>query len=154
MQTPHRRMEQPTNATRARAATYYDLLQVSQRARPEGVRAAYRRLAQRYHPDKMPGNADAERVMAALNEAYAVLSDPQQRAHYDDQIAQARSQRRRARERMRANLDDPGAAWPWYLLFATLAFATAAVGVAVYKNYVPGASSGSPSALIQAAPRR
>ncbi|WP_145979564.1 DnaJ domain-containing protein [Ramlibacter tataouinensis] len=125
----------------AETATYYDILQVSRRARPEGVRAAYRRLAQRYHPDKMPGNADAQRVMAALNEAYAVLSDPQQRARYDQVIAQAQSQRRLARQHLLERLDDPGAAWPWYLLLATVAFCTAAVGVVAYKNYVPGAST-------------
>jgi len=136
----------------AEAATYYDLLQVSRRARPEGVRAAYRRLAQRYHPDKMPGNANAVRVMAALNEAYAVLSDPQQRARYDEQIAQAQALRQRAHARMLARLDDPGATWPWYLLFATLVFAASAVGVAVYKNYVPGASMAAP--MVQTAARR
>jgi curved DNA-binding protein CbpA len=134
----------------AEAVTYYDLLRVSHRARPEGVRAAYRRLAQRYHPDKMPSNPDAQRVMAALNEAYAVLSDPQQRARYDQSIAQAKLQRRRTHEHMLARLDDPGAAWPWYLLFATTAFTAAAVGIAVYKNYVPGASSAMPSASKQA----
>jgi DnaJ-class molecular chaperone len=137
----------------AEAANYYDILQVSQGAHPEGVRAAYRRLAQRYHPDKMPGNAaaDAQRVMAALNEAYAVLSDPQQRARYDQCIAEANLQRRRAHERMLARLDDPGAAWPWYLLFATMTFATTAIGIAVYKNYVPGASAAAPTQSVQAA---
>src|SRR5688572_29552064 len=71
-------------------ATYYDLLKVDRKAAPERVRAAYRSLAQRYHPDKRPGNADAIRVMAALNEAYAVLSDPQKRARYDRSIDGAR----------------------------------------------------------------
>lgn len=125
----------------AQAATYYDLLRVSRRERPDGVRVAYRRLAQKYHPDKMPGNADAQRVMAALNEAYAVLSDPRRRALYDQRIADAQLARRRAHLRLLAQLDDPGAAWPWYLLFATIAFATMAIGVSVYRNYVPGASA-------------
>lgn len=117
----------------AQAATYYELLGVSRRARPESVRSAYRRLAQRYHPDKMPGNARAEQVMAALNEAYAVLSDPQQRARYDEHMEPPR---------VRVTpTDDPGAAWPWYLILATVIFAAAAVGVSLYKNYVPGASS-------------
>jgi DnaJ-domain-containing protein 1 len=125
----------------AQAATYYEILGVSRRARPDSVRSAYRRLAQRYHPDKMPGNAQAERVMAALNEAYAVLSDPQQRARYDAWIAEANESRRRAHESYLQRLDDPGAAWPWYLLFATITFCAATIGVTVYKNYVPGASS-------------
>jgi curved DNA-binding protein CbpA len=134
-----------------RVATYYDILRVSPCTRPDVLRASYRRLAQRFHPDKMPGNADAERVMAALNEAYAVLSDPQQRARYDELIAEARSRRQLADERMLAHLDDPGAAWPWYLLFATAAFATMAIGIAVYKNYVPGASTAAAATSVQTA---
>lgn len=129
----------------AQAATYYDLLGVSCRARPDSVRAAYRKLAQQYHPDKMPGKAGAEHVMAALNEAYAVLSDPQQRARYDEHIELARQSQLRSRQRAHesfiARLEDPGAAWPWYLLFATITFCAVAIGFTVYKNYVPGASS-------------
>ena len=125
----------------APTASYYELLGVGRRARPDSVRLAYRRLAQQYHPDKMPGNADAERVMAALNEAYSVLSDPRQRARYDEHIGQSLASRRRAHESFVARLEDPGAAWPWYLLFATITFCAATIGVTVYKNYVPGASS-------------
>jgi len=124
----------------AQAATYYELLGVSRRARSDSVRSAYRRLAQRYHPDKMPGNASAQQVMAALNEAYAVLSDPQQRARYDERIGQPRELQRQTRESVIA-LEDPGAAWPWYLLFATITFCAVAIGVPLYKNYVPGASA-------------
>jgi curved DNA-binding protein CbpA len=125
----------------AQAATYYEILGVSRRARPDRVRSAYRRLAQQYHPDKMPGNANAQHVMAAVNEAYAVLSDPDRRARYDERIESARARTRLAHERFIARLDDPGAAWPWYLVLATIMFATAAVGISVYKNYVPGATS-------------
>jgi curved DNA-binding protein CbpA len=123
----------------AQAATYYELLGVSRRARPDSVRSAYRRLAQQYHPDKMPGNANAQQVMAALNEAYAVLSDPKQRADYDERIGQSLQSRRLAHESFLARLEDPGAAWPWFLLFATITFCTLTIGVTVYKNYVPGA---------------
>jgi curved DNA-binding protein CbpA len=90
--------------------------------------------------------------MAALNEAYAVLSDPQQRAHYDQRIARASLERRRSHERLLARLDDYGATWPWLLLFATVAFVTLAIGIAVYKNHVPGASAAAPiSATIKPA---
>ncbi len=119
------------------AATYYDLLGVNRRAQPASVRSAYRRLAQRYHPDKMPGNAQAEQVMAALNQAYAVLSDPEQRAEYDSQIQELEQSRRRSQEIFAERLEDPGAAWPWYLLFATITFCAAVIGVTVYFNYVP-----------------
>jgi hypothetical protein len=118
------------------SATYYDILRVSRRAAPEGVRTAYRRLAQKYHPDKLPGNADAVRIMAMLNEAYGVLSDTERRAHYDRRIADERVQR--TLPGRTAMADVPTAAWPWYLLFATIAFAAVAIGTVVYKAVVPG----------------
>ena len=118
-------------------ATYYDILRVGRGADPEGVRIAYRRLAQKYHPDKLPNNADAVRVMAMLNEAYAILSDPDQRARYDRRVEDAQAGARRAKRRA-APADVPTAAWPWYLLFATMAFAAATFGTALYKTLVPG----------------
>src|SRR3954465_5634096 len=69
--------------------TYYDVLQVERDASPERVRAAYRKLAQKYHPDKMPGNANAVRAMAAINAAYEVLSDQHRRAEHDLWIRRA-----------------------------------------------------------------
>lgn len=115
-----------------RALTYYDILRVNPRAEPDRVRRAYRRLAQQYHPDKMPGNAQAAALMAELNEAYAVLSDPQQRARYDEHLDAIRTSRRLAHERFVARLEDMGPAWPWYLLFATITFAAAAVSVSMW----------------------
>jgi curved DNA-binding protein CbpA len=127
------------------ASTHYDLLGVSPGARHDSVRSAYRRLAQRYHPDKMPGNPRAQQVMAALNEAYTVLSDPHQRAEYDEFVRTSDlarlAEEQRAYESFRERLDDQGAAWPWYLLFATITFCAAVVGVTIYFNYVPGASA-------------
>jgi hypothetical protein len=71
--------------------THYDNLKVTRKAPPEVVRAAYRVLAQRYHPDVNP-SPDAARIMKAINVAYAVLSDPQRRAEHDawikDQLIQ------------------------------------------------------------------
>lgn len=120
-------------------ATYYDILRVGRGADPEGVRTAYRKLAQKYHPDKLPNNScDAVRVMAMLNEAYAVLSDPDQRARYDRRIGDAQAGARGARRRATAPVDVPAASWPWYLLFATMAFAAATFGTALYKTLVPG----------------
>jgi tetratricopeptide (TPR) repeat protein len=63
---------------------YYEILQVSSRADPDVVQAAYRRLALKFHPDR---NSDrlAHQHMSLLNEAFAVLSDPARRAAYDGQ---------------------------------------------------------------------
>ena len=120
------------------SATYYDILRVSRRAAPEGVRTAYRKLAQQYHPDKLPGNTDAVRIMAMLNEAYGVLSDAERRAHYDRRIADERACAQRRLRRRFAPVQVPTAAWPWYLLFATVAFSFAAIGTVLYKTVVPG----------------
>lgn len=63
---------------------YYATLGVLPSAEDVVIRAAYRALAQRYHPDRAAHDApDANRRMAELNEAYAVLSDPETRRSYD-----------------------------------------------------------------------
>lgn len=51
------------------------------------IKAAYRSLSAKYHPDKNPGDARCVRIMAIINEAYAVLSDPVRRKQHDDWIA-------------------------------------------------------------------
>ncbi|MBB6097554.1 molecular chaperone DnaJ [Deinobacterium chartae] len=61
---------------------YYELLGVSRDASPEEIKRAYRALALKYHPDRNK-EADAQERFAAINNAYAVLSDPEKRAHYD-----------------------------------------------------------------------
>ncbi len=60
----------------------YAILQVSPHSEPEVIQAAYRQLARKYHPDHHP-DPRATEWMKALNAAYAVLADPQQRAAYD-----------------------------------------------------------------------
>lgn len=69
------------------APSPYDTLQVSPSASPEVIRAAYRAMVQRHHPDRHPDQPDAASRTAALNAAYAVLSDPQLRQAYDRQHA-------------------------------------------------------------------
>lgn len=67
-------------------ATLYDTLEVSPRACPQVIRAAYRSLAQCNHPDKQAGSDAASERQARINHAYAVLSDPAQRLRYDQTI--------------------------------------------------------------------
>jgi curved DNA-binding protein len=62
---------------------YYETLGVSRSASADEIRAAYRKLALKYHPDRNPGNKQAEDKFKEMNEAYQVLSDPQKRARYD-----------------------------------------------------------------------
>ncbi|HEX7005414.1 MAG TPA: molecular chaperone DnaJ [Trueperaceae bacterium] len=62
---------------------YYQLLGVDRAADNSQIKAAYRKLALRYHPDRNPGDREAEEKFKAINEAYAVLSDPQKRSRYD-----------------------------------------------------------------------
>ena len=63
------------------AADYYEILQISPNAEPETVHRVFRLLAQRFHPDNTETGNDAQ--FRLLNDAYRVLSDPEQRARYD-----------------------------------------------------------------------
>jgi hypothetical protein len=67
--------------------THYDNLKVSRMAPQEVIRAAYKALSQKYHPDKNPGDEKAARIMAILNGAYDTLSDTQRRKEHDEWIA-------------------------------------------------------------------
>ena len=62
---------------------YYELLEVERTADDAALKASYRKLAMKYHPDKNPGCGDSEARFKAISEAYDVLKDPQKRAAYD-----------------------------------------------------------------------
>lgn len=143
----------PSNV-RATVPTYYDILQIGRDAPAGDIRAAYRRMAQRYHPDKSPDNPYAPRVMAHLNKAYEVLSDPQRREKHDRWIAR--------KEALRAGQAQPGTGrlsrpaplpqlqerlprWPWYLLFATISCAVLSIGTVAYRSALPARSAMAPS---------
>ena len=63
-------------------ADYYEILHVHPSAHPDVIQAAYRRLALLYHPDRNP-SPEATDLMAQLNRAYEILTDPEKRAEYD-----------------------------------------------------------------------
>ena len=62
---------------------YYEVLGVARDATPEQLKAAYRKLAMQYHPDRNNGDKGAEERFKEVGEAYSVLSDPQKRQRYD-----------------------------------------------------------------------
>ena len=62
---------------------YYEVLGVSKTATPEEIKKAYRKKAIQYHPDKNPGDKEAEEKFKEAAEAYDVLSDSEKRAKYD-----------------------------------------------------------------------
>ncbi len=65
------------------AQDYYALLGVAKDADAVVIKSAYRKLAMKFHPDRNPGNAEAEKKFKEIGEAYEVLSDEQKRAAYD-----------------------------------------------------------------------
>ncbi|MEZ5708672.1 MAG: molecular chaperone DnaJ [Blastomonas sp.] len=62
---------------------YYELLGVSRTADDREIKSAYRKLAMQYHPDRNPGDAEAEARFKSISQAYDCLKDPQKRAAYD-----------------------------------------------------------------------
>ena len=64
-------------------ASYYEILEVEKNASGEAIKKAYRKKAMKYHPDRNPGDPEAEMRFKEAAEAYEVLSDPQKRRIYD-----------------------------------------------------------------------
>ncbi len=62
---------------------YYEILSVGKNSTTDEIKTSYRKLAMKYHPDKNPGNAEAEEKFKELAEAYEILSDPNKRQRYD-----------------------------------------------------------------------
>lgn len=83
---------------------YYKVLGVSKTADEKEIKSAFRKLAQRYHPDKNPGDKAAEDKFKDINEAYEVLGDAQKRSRYD-QLGSSYSQWERSGK--------PGGGFDW-----------------------------------------
>ena len=92
--TPRTRANTAMPTSLLQEASLYEILEVSPRARPAVIRAAYRSLVLEYHPDRNCGDPEAAERMAVINNAYAVLADPLQRAQYDQQLGMPAVERR------------------------------------------------------------
>ena len=81
--------------------THYDTLMVSRNVSPEVIRAAFKSLCQKYHPDRNT-HPDADRILQQFNESYTLLSDPIARSRYDRLLAEydySRTENRSGREK-------------------------------------------------------
>ena len=68
---------------------YYEVLEIDRNASAEEIKKAYRRQAVKYHPDKNPGDKDAEELFKEISEAYEILADPAKKQRYDQYGHQA-----------------------------------------------------------------
>ena len=62
---------------------YYEVLGLSKGASESEIKSAFRKMALKYHPDRNPGDKEAEEKFKEVNEAYGILSDPEKKAKYD-----------------------------------------------------------------------
>ena len=125
--------------------SHYEILSVPTDATSGVLRQAYRRAAQRHHPDRSAGDPGAQRRMAHINEAYAVLSHPQRRASYDRWMRACAARRAADAALAAARPSRFAASWPWGLVAATMAFSLFTVGTAVYKSATPAIAAPAPS---------
>lgn len=97
--------------------THYEKLNVSRWATPVEIRTAYKRLAQKHHPDRHQGSQESVNVMVALNEAYSTLMNSAKRMAYDSWLeTQAHLARREVFGAGRSSDSKPGeeGASKWY----------------------------------------
>lgn len=114
--------------------THYDTLEISPKASADVVRAAYRSLIQRFHPDRNAGDDAAAERAVAITRAYEVLSNAASRGAYDEQLRAAaegpmrspasrssdRAPSRPSRPSRRADAGDTGVSWRWTALAAVV----------------------------------
>lgn len=99
---------------------YYEILEVSPKASQEVIKAAYKSLMQRYHPDRNPDNAAAAEHSVLVVQAYEVLSDSGKRAVYDSELKLQSESLNSVQVRARnilasASLDDRDSGTRWWL---------------------------------------
>jgi curved DNA-binding protein len=116
---------------------YYEILGVQKSATEDDVKKAYRKLALKYHPDRNPGNKQAEEQFKEINEAYAVLSDKEKRKEFDTYGMNGFQQRYSQEDIYRGfNIGD---------LFKDLGFGTGDIYSMIFgrQQHQPGGQAGS-----------
>ena len=117
---------------------HYATLRLDVKASPQRVRMAYRRMAQKYHPDKHPGRGDLADRMARINQAYAALSDPEQRAAYDARLAQEGTvPPPRSRATAMATFVQDRFGWSGWLLLAIASITVLTLGFVLLRMAAP-----------------
>jgi DnaJ-class molecular chaperone len=89
--------------------THYDNLKVARDAPPEVIRAAYKTLCHKFHPDRNSGSQRATQAFQLITQAYVVLSDPDRRAQHDAWITQREAERAPGAHRVTTNASVPNA---------------------------------------------
>lgn len=92
----------------ARVHTHYDNLKVARDAPPEVIRAAYKTLSQKHHPDRNGNSKEAIRIIQLINTAYEVLSDPVRRKEHDEWIARTEREQDQDPVRNEERMHSPG----------------------------------------------
>lgn len=128
---------------------YYEILEVSEHASSDVIKAAYKSLMQRYHPDRNPGNAQAAMHAARVVQAYEMLSDTSQRVAYDIELKRSlanlhsfpgKSRDAPARRAVAGNDDTPH----WYVwVFITL------IALSIWYIFSPTKSTLPPETELQ-----
>jgi hypothetical protein len=126
-----------------RLHSHYDTLRVDRGASADHVRSAYRKLAQAFHPDKHQGKPAAAAVMAQINQAYEVLSDPAQRSAYDEWLALEDA--RAGAPSVPPAFTPDRFGWGAWLVFATTSLAVLTVGYVLIATWAPGTGGGAAS---------
>ena len=126
-----------------RPPNHYKTLGIDRGAPSDAVRSAYRRLAQKYHPDRYEGRGDSAQTMASINQAYEVLSDAQSRARYDASISPAPTSGPAGLSR--AGVSALESKRPWLLLWVVVSLTVLALGWVAFRTMFPAAVAVAPA---------